>query len=155
MSEPSNRAQARIVLSRQQYVVMGAGLAAVTLVCLIILTPYPQILWARFVRLPHLQDEFGFRLGMVRIDADAVPEAEGFVEVVRDGRLGKAGIRVGDIPLAGVRSLCRTLETVGRGEGADLHVIHAERFRELLDEGSRGQGLSEEGRVVRLAPGRP
>ncbi len=108
-----------------RYALACTGLAGIVVVVLLIVWPFPYLWYAQSVVLPHYEESFGFHGGYVQTSKDSSIYA--ILEVVPEGRLARAGVKNGDIPVdrhgGGAAIFLDALEQASAGREGEFLVV--------------------------------
>ncbi len=130
---------------RSSWIRYGAVVAGLVLVlATTVFVAWPWLYEEAVLRvfLPQYESEFGFHGGWIR-PVDFEYSVYGIASVVPGGRLERAGVKAGDLPVYGPVALYDALE--------DVHAGRPGRFRVVADvrDWRRDRDLARE---IRLAP---
>ena len=128
-----------------RYAAVSAGLALLVATFLLGIWPLPYEWTVEKVYLPSYEEEFGFHGGRIR-SAGSESSAYGITYVVPGGRLARAGVKAGDIPVehhGGMMSFYYALKLAAGGEEAWFKVVS--NPRDFYSD-------REPARKIRLAP---
>ena len=101
------------------------GLVLVVVIILFTIWPWPYAFVVRRFLLPGYESEFGFHGGAIR-PPGADSSAYGIASVVPGGRLDRAGVKAGDIPVEyhdGMMSFYYALKAAAAGEESTFTVV--------------------------------
>ena len=105
-----------------RYVAVMSGLMLVVVASLYAVWPWPYEQIVLRVLLPRHEAASGFHGGWIR-PVNFEYSAYGIASVVPGGRLERAGVRAGDIPVYGATSLYEALEDVTEGRTGRFSVV--------------------------------
>ena len=105
-----------------RYAALLSGLLVVVATSLFLVWPWLYEQAVLKVLLPRHEPEFGFHGGWIR-PANFEYSAYGVASVVPGGRLERAGVKAGDIPVYGAVSLYEALEEVKNGRVGRFLVV--------------------------------
>ena len=108
-----------------RYAIVSTGLVLLVITILLIIWPWPYALVVQRMLLPAHEQEFGFHGGMIR-PPDSEYSVYGIASVVPGGRLDRAGVKAGDIPVeyhGGMWSFYYALEDAAEGREGRFTVV--------------------------------
>ena len=108
-----------------RYTIVSTGLVLLVVTILFAIWPWPYALVVQRVLLPGHEQEFGFHGGMIR-PPDSEYSVYGIASVVPGGRLDRAGVKAGDIPVehhGGMWSFYYALEEAAEGREGRFKVV--------------------------------
>ena len=108
-----------------RYAAMSSGLLVVVATALFLVWPWLYEQAVVKILLPRHEAEFGFHGGWIR-PANFEYSAYGVASLVPGGRLERAGVKAGDIPVYGAVSLYEALEDVKNGRVGLFSVVSDE-----------------------------